>query len=801
MLLKSLKLKNIRSYVEQEIRFPQSSILLSGDIGSGKSTLLLAAEFALFGVSRSQVGGDALLRHGATEGSVELIFDVEGQEYRITRALKKTKLGVQQQPGTLIADGVQKELMPTELKAQVLGLLGYPEELVTKDRNTVFRYTVYCPQEAMKEILVEGADERLGILRRIFGIDKYQKIRDNAALYTKELRSQTAQLNVYLENFESLVQECESMKKEEFLLKEKLALLEPELQAKKEQVHQKKTAIHALDGQVHALQLVKQEYKVMLGSRQEKERQLRVDEERIALLRKKIEALAVADASKEALEKEVQEKEASLQLLRQEKLLVQEKIGLLQNEKEQLLQEIAEVMEKSGSYAAKKEMLAAIEKEKKEKGPLEARKEQLEVQRTELLAQLHAGEAKKRDSHELVKKIREIEKCPLCLQHVTHEHRTKIQMAEKEKLWAVEQQAKELTEKKSSIESGYRLVQEKIKLLQEKERIAERLHAEIAYFEEGQKQLQVKQKKTGVMAEELNALLERRKAADKIDLQKEESIVREKKQLLERIKEKEKFLERLQEIQGDTELLQKEIQRIATALKEKEGTLQRAGPVEGQLQEEREAFGMLLEEEKHLSVEHARLKQQETHIAGLLERLHKGVEEKKKLREKMVKLQQLHTWLDEHFAPLMVTIEKHVLTKIYQLFDGYFRDWFGMLIEDDTLQARLDDSFAPVIEQNGYEVAYAHLSGGERTSAALAYRLALNKAINAVIREIKTKDLIILDEPTEGFSTEQLDKVREVLQRLGLKQMILVSHENKVETFVEHVINVQKEEGVSMVRA
>ena len=36
MILKSLKLRNIRSYENQEINFPTGSTLLAGDIGTGK---------------------------------------------------------------------------------------------------------------------------------------------------------------------------------------------------------------------------------------------------------------------------------------------------------------------------------------------------------------------------------------------------------------------------------------------------------------------------------------------------------------------------------------------------------------------------------------------------------------------------------------------------------------------------------------------------------------------------------------------------------------------------------------------
>ncbi len=155
--------------------------------------------------------------------------------------------------------------------------------------------------------------------------------------------------------------------------------------------------------------------------------------------------------------------------------------------------------------------------------------------------------------------------------------------------------------------------------------------------------------------------------------------------------------------------------------------------------------------------------------------------------------------MEEHFVPLTITIEKNMMASIYTLFNRLFQEWFALLIDDENVHARLDDTFTPIIEQNGYEVGFAHLSGGEKTSAALAYRLALNRVINDVVSEIKTKDLLILDEPTDGFSSEQLDKVRDVLERLRLKQIIIVSHEQKVESFVENVIRISKEGHRSLV--
>ena len=66
----------------------------------------------------------------------------------------------------------------TELKSRVLKLLGYPSELIKKT-NLLYRYTIYTPQEQMKQIIIEDPETRLNILRYIFGIDKYKTIREN----------------------------------------------------------------------------------------------------------------------------------------------------------------------------------------------------------------------------------------------------------------------------------------------------------------------------------------------------------------------------------------------------------------------------------------------------------------------------------------------------------------------------------------------------------------------------------------------------------------------------------------------
>ncbi|MEM4245568.1 MAG: SMC family ATPase, partial [Candidatus Nanoarchaeia archaeon] len=184
MIIKKIRLKNIRSYLDQTIEFPEGSVLLSGDVGSGKSSILLAIDFALFGLRRSSMSGSSLLRNGRDFGFVQLDFTIDDKEVTIKRALKRNNSSVVQDSGFITINGVKKEGTAQELKQSILDLLHYPHELLTKSKSLVFRYTVYTPQEEMKQILLGEPDLRLDTLRRVFGIDKYKRVKENSKIFS-----------------------------------------------------------------------------------------------------------------------------------------------------------------------------------------------------------------------------------------------------------------------------------------------------------------------------------------------------------------------------------------------------------------------------------------------------------------------------------------------------------------------------------------------------------------------------------------------------------------------------------------
>ena len=177
-----------------------------------------------------------------------------------------------------------------------------------------------------------------------------------------------------------------------------------------------------------------------------------------------------------------------------------------------------------------------------------------------------------------------------------------------------------------------------------------------------------------------------------------------------------------------------------------------------------------------------------------------ALERARRSRDEHDRLVQYSRWIESYFVRSVERIEGQVLASLQAGLDEAYRGWFATLVDDETKTSRIDDTFMPIVDQDGYEVDLAHLSGGERTSVSLAYRLALNTLLRRETRSLRS-NLLILDEPTDGFSKPQLDKVHSILKALEYEQIIIVSHDRELEAHADHVFHVTKEGGTSTVRA
>jgi exonuclease SbcC len=361
----------------------------------------------------------------------------------------------------------------------------------------------------------------------------------------------------------------------------------------------------------------------------------------------------------------------------------------------------------------------------------------------ELSSSISVLNSRKERPLQLREKITSLENCPTCLQSVSQDHKCRI---EKQTRYDVEEINRELEQK----------VQQKQCLLKELETEKELVKGyEIDRNNFQQNKIKYEHQKTIETKIKSDAFVLDRTSNEIIELQNE-------------IKQLQTKIQSFAQSQEVFDSAKKDFEEVNEILRTKEIAMATTN--------------------KEIEILRTRLKE-----------LSEEIQQKEKIREQINLLRGLQDWIQEKFISMINLTEKNVMSKLRNEFSAIFTEWFSILVSD-SLSVRLDEEFTPIITNQDYEIDYDFLSGGERTATALAYRLSLNQVLNSMLSNIKTKDIVILDEPTDGFATEQIHKMRDIFEQLKAEQIILVSHEEKIEGFVDHVIRIKKD-GVSTIES
>lgn len=678
MKFKKITLKNIRSYDEQEINFPDGSILLSGDIGSGKTSILLAIEYALFGLQPGQTGS-ALLRNNRDFGEVALEMEIGGRSIIIERKLRRKAKSVTNEYASITLDGEKVESSVTELKTKILELLGYPIEFIKKN-NLLYRYTVYTPQEEMKQIILEDAETRLNILRHVFGIDKYKRIRENMEILLTYLKENSKQLQGEIKFLEKDMEKFNSLKAFQQQLAESIASKDAELLSK-------------------------------------------------VSLRKNIES--------ESIELEIKIKER--ENFRKE----MEKASLLISTKNDFILSLSREIDALSNSISK---VAPFNKSSLDSAiiSLSAKASSLDSLNNKLIELNYSISSLEKNSKEAISqksRVFAIDICPTCLQDVPEVHKHNI----------LNKTEKDISEIKSRLE-------------------------------------QLQREKT-----ELSAMISKTKA--------EKHVLESEKFILESIKLKSEEAERAKvkrlELAKQKEMAEKDISLLQKHLESLKNSVLEFSRFDNFFKLKQDELKKAFRDEKNTEISLAELRKEKEITIREMDSLKELISLKEGSKKKLAETLELSDWLSKHFLNLINFTEMNVMMKLRIEFSRLFSRWFHILVPENTFEVHLDESFTPLIVQNELEMDYSFLSGGERTALALAYRLALNQTINSVLSQIKTRNIIILDEPTDGFSEVQLERMRDVLNELNAEQIILVSHEQKIEAFVDNVLRLKKQNSSS----
>ena len=855
MILKSLTLENFRSYgPSTKIDFEHGITLFEGDIGSGKSSILYAIEFALFGLG--DIEARYALRSSAASSKVELDFEVEGQEYKVVRTIERKK-GAK----TLVTNGWLSErggklesYAATELRSKILKILNFKEKTSAKSSSRIFRFAVFTPQELMREVLSQKPDERIDTLRRAFGIEDYSVASNNAEVVSRSLKTR-AELNSSLAR--ALPEKEASLDKLGKQLAEDTTKLEranKELAIVEENIKQKESDLRELEAARDSAKALESLIPELERSLSESKLQFSTCKLRLDALKKELAEIQKARTILSALSEDytlyAQSKERlrSLEHLRDEQQRLDSKISELRtsiaSKESALTAELASKKSESEKYASyisqlenevadldnlREQYSSLEEKIKEEEGPLG---EQLDKCKSEISA-LRALINEKRSAISKIKSEQDLNgmsRCPLCGQELDPTH---LQNVAKERKEHLETLSKEIEVSNASIvENQFRLkeLDSRVVTLDKEKKSREGFGRKIATLEKSAQLLELKRSELAQLGSRISQI--------ESELQNKEYSKGQSVELNSLLKKRDELAEPLKEISDLKSRLSKmdslQVEKRYLASQEKAA---REPKMQSQLKEEENTLSSLElsieEKSKEISAKRVELESLEPMIfhysktkealfelqgqrdtlRSTVDKLNSAVsinsknhEDLKKevltLREKetlAAKHRSTSSWLESSFLPTISEIETYVLDSINEEFERTFEHWFSILIEEGDIEVKLDERFTPLVTQSGYELDVQSLSGGERTALALAYRLALNFMVRKASETAQSSNLLILDEPTEGFSKEQVYRLRNVLEELESEQIILVSHERDLEAVADRVFRVEKFQGDSRI--
>jgi exonuclease SbcC len=770
----------------------------------------MAIEFALFGLGSQK--GAGLLKVGESEGTVTLEFSVNGTAYEVTRTLVRKRTSVNQGEGFVRTPEGVIHLSPAELKEKVLEILNFKEPASPNAQSVIYRYAVFTPQEEMKYILIQRSSERIQTLRKAFGIEDYKVASDNSlelARYIKEgiikLQERSGDVDRKKSELAENEKAAEKLKKErDELTGEQTALIELQ-KGEKEQLEELRKLEKKYTEATTQIPLVEE-------SAEEKRKGVRKLEKESSQLQKEIdEELQPTVEGLGKTRKPTSKDEKALRTVIMSLKKLESRRDVLLGKDSTVRKSIASLEKRLKQYKDKSSKNIRAEIVKLQKLETQAKRDIKKI-RPDLKKVTDGKRRLEFRESELKEKIADLKGvggvCPICERKLTADHKKHLKEEREEKLKEIQKELpdairkeKELNNRLDSMQKQFDESKDKISELKGVADLLEDLETKKKELSDITKDSKTVEAGLRIEEEEeLPTLSRYDNPSEYVQdlLSRLDEYQNAQTKIAELSSTIEKNKRRMQEIKNEVSGAEREIERISKELRQVKEVAEKYKGIPFQVQSLDSAV-----EARELKI--SNLSNKIGSANAHLDELKKaaeilGNEIKRKETEKtlLTKFQDYYVWLTDFFVPTLSAIEKQVMIAIRQDFEASFHRWYSMLLEEPDKDARIDEEFTPIIEQDGYEQDVGFLSGGERTSIALAYRLALNMTVQKVSTGMRS-NLLILDEPTDGFSKVQLFKVREILRELNCPQVILVSHEKELESFADQIFEVQKSNGTSSI--
>ena len=285
------------------------------------------------------------------------------------------------------------------------------------------------------------------------------------------------------------------------------------------------------------------------------------------------------------------------------------------------------------------------------------------------------------------------------------------------------------------------------------------------------------------------------------EIEKKESEIIKQREVVEKEKLKKREWEKIKNLK---EILNEKKKRLEVINKrifelEKENEkiiLKNTKEIEEKLKEKREIerkiYGRINSIKKEIELKIEELNGLKDKLSEK-EKLKERIQSEKEKLNRIINLISLLTRLRGDIKNMREIVRKNYL----EAFRKIFRRKFNEIRHESEYMVDIRSDYEPIAYANKEEVPIQHLSGGEKTSVALAYRLALSELASVASSIIPTK-VMILDEPTTGLDREDIKSLAEAIRNItSIPQVIIVTHNETLKSYADFVYKIEKRGGIS----
>ncbi len=717
-----VRLRNIRSYVDKTIVFPPSgTTVIYGDNGTGKTSILLGINYALFGLPRGQKGSDLF---------IGFVSPYKDDLLRAGASSAMVKVLVDHR-GKLVL--IERRLNGD--RGGKITILSYADGMLRVESSS--NYSSEDLTEKILEVLGLREDPRKGRNTYIFSNVMYVpqfNIHQTLALDDKQRRELVDRV-LGLEKYMVMLNNIEK------IAKGKNSVIGSELYNINKMIEDRRKTLEKIN-----VNEVRAKLSELRGRREELDKKL-------SELRKLRDSL---EAEKEELSVESNKLSVRMGELKNKIKVINEKEKELVSKREKLSKILLEVglssvgdvdklvselqTRKLGLEGERSNIVKKLEELDDALRRIEVSERNVLERVLRLEAEAENLKSRVREAWNEVLEMRNVVTqgvCPLCRQSITHEH-------------------------------GEELIRGKISEVREVAMKIVPLVKELWSGRSLQLRLSVEKEDVKAMRNELSKRLD---------------------EVLRELREVEVVITKVsqvKELHDEISKLEQEVTEKPKVLGELRVCEEEYGKISKRVEELRARLGKIKEEEVARSKELGEVSEQINNLEKRLEEYSELSEELRKLELRASFLAKIRDCLLNHIYKGVEAIENTVRGIAHERFNEYFQEYFIKLLEDQELVEASVSDFKPSVRVRVSALGEREISqpsGAQLTALGLAYRLALNRVVRDLNRELRDS-VLILDEPTLGFSPERVEKLRDLIEsigsNLGKAQVLLVTHDERL---------------------